>query len=471
VILEMGNREYEQARAAAANVVASLAADIARNIDSLDIALQAVEDGLKLPAVDRADPAVRNMIVFDRSANAPDIVSTLVLDREGTVTRESHLLQPRPGNFSDRDYFQFHRQNPAGGIYISTPWQTETGEHVIGVSRRLNDSKGDFNGVVIALLRISYFYNLLQAINLAPGDNLTVLRTQGTVLMRSPFDFSIIGRDVSGVPLFAELKKSPVGSFESVFPSDKVRRLTAYQMAGNSPLVVSAGRSVNDMYAAWRREALTIGLVFLALCAVNIGLVLFLAQSLKRRTAAEQQLAFVATTDSLTSLCNRRRFDEMLETEWRRAQRDQKHVSLLLIDVDNFKAYNDEFGHQAGDVLLAALARCIEKNALRAADVAARYGGEEFAVLLPGAGMRDAFDLAERIRASVLEMPAERRRDGANAASTVSIGVASMIPRADLEPSDLVKAADVALYEAKANGRNRSVAATVRLLTRDALAA
>jgi diguanylate cyclase (GGDEF)-like protein len=120
--------------------------------------------------------------------------------------------------------------------------------------------------------------------------------------------------------------------------------------------------------------------------------------------------------------------------------------------------------------MLAVLARCIENNALRPADVAARYGGEEFAVLLPGTASHDAFDLAERIRASVLDLPAERR-GRADTASTVSIGVASMIPHADLEPRDLVKAADVALYEAKAKGRNRSVAAPVRLLTRDALAA
>ncbi len=202
----------------------------------------------------------------------------------------------------------------------------------------------------------------------------------------------------------------------------------------------------------------------------NIGLVMFLARSLKRRAIADQELAVLATTDSLTGLCNRRRLDEIFDSEWRRTQRERKCIALLLIDADNFKAYNDQFGHQAGDAMLASIAHGIDSSTRRAADIAARYGGEEFAVLLPGTSMKDAFDLAEQIRASVLGLPAERH-GRPDSAPTVSIGVAAMIPRADLEPGDLLKAADNALYEAKTSGRNRSVKAAVRLVDQDTLAA
>ena len=462
VILDMSNRDYEQARDESQNLVATIAADIARNIDAVDQSLQAVENGLKLPAVSEASPALRNMILFDRAANAPDVVSTLVLDVNGNVKIESHLLTPRPDNYAQRDFFQFHREHPTGGIYVSAPWQAQ-GEQVIGISRRRDDAQGRFIGVIVTLFRVSYFYNLLQNVYVAPGDNISVFRLQGTLLMRFPYKFSNIGRDLSNVQLFTELKKSPSGSYELQFPTDNVRRLATYHKAGSSPLVVTAGRSVENIYVRWRREAWTLGSVIFALCTFNIGLVVFLAQSLKRRASAERELSVIAATDSLTGICNRRRFDEILETEWRRGQRERNDVALILIDADNFKNFNDQFGHQAGDALLASLAYCIDGHAQRPADVAARYGGEEFAVLLPGTSLKAAFELAERIRAGILALPS-KQFDWSDGAQTVSIGVAAMVPRAGLEPGDLVKAADRALYEAKAAGRNRSIAAPTRLL-------
>ncbi len=425
VILDTGNRDYELARGKSQNLVATIAADIARNIDAVDQSLQAVENGLKLPAVRQASPALRNMILFDRAANAPDVVATLVLDKNGNVQIESHLLTPRPDNYAQRDFFQFHRENRHGGIYVSAPWQTQ-GEHVIGISRRLDDADGHFIGVVVTLFRVSYFYNLLQTVHVAPGDNLSVFRQQGTLLMRFPYKFSNIGRDLANVQLFSELKNSPSGSYELQFTTDNVRRLATYQKAGNSPLVVTAGRSVENIYAGWRREAWSLGSVIFALCAFNIGLIVFLAQSLSRRATAEQKLSVLAATDSLTGICNRRRFDEILEIEWRRAQRERSEIALVLIDADNFKNFNDQFGHQAGDALLASLACCIDAHARRPVDVAARYGGEEFSVLLPGASIEAAFDLAERIRAGILALPT-KQFGWPDGAQTVSIGVASWL--------------------------------------------
>jgi diguanylate cyclase (GGDEF)-like protein len=195
----------------------------------------------------------------------------------------------------------------------------------------------------------------------------------------------------------------------------------------------------------------------LALCASNLALLAFLGYSLQRRAAAERNLAMMATTDSLTGLCNRRRFDEVLDTEWRRAQRSGDSIGLLMIDVDHFKKYNDKFGHQTGDEVLAAIAGCIAANTRRAAEVSARFGGEEFAILLPGASAQYALETAERIRTAVLALPAAA--DAPGVTPTVSIGVA--VVRPGTSPADLIKAADKALYEAKASGRNRTVQAPV----------
>ncbi len=121
-----------------------------------------------------------------------------------------------------------------------------------------------------------------------------------------------------------------------------------------------------------------------------------LGRELARRLAAEEALSVQARTDSLTGLPNRRHFDEVLEREWRRALRAGSWLGLLMIDVDHFKSYNDQFGHHVGDQTLAAIAQCIANTAQRATDFAARYGGEEFAVLLSGKEAQDAIRLAER---------------------------------------------------------------------------
>jgi diguanylate cyclase (GGDEF)-like protein len=459
VISGMADRDYADVRKSSENLVATLAVNIARNFEVLDLSLQAVQDALKLPDFDKIDPAIRNMILFDRSATAQDVGSILVFDRHGDIKIESRTLLPRKANFSHRDYFQHHKESGDTGTYISRPWVTNTGMHVVGISRRLNDADGNFNGVVVAILKISYFHNLLRTVHIGPDDNLLVTRTDGTLLMRMPFEIGMIGRSFPNGNIISRLKDSPEGSFEAESPSDGVRRQFAYQRAGAWPVAVGIGRSVADIYAPWKREAWSLGMLGFALCAINILLVAFLAYSLQRRAAAERDLAVMATTDGLTGLCNRRRFDEFLDIEWRRAKRSGDSVTLLLIDIDHFKKYNDQFGHQTGDSILAVIAGCIASSTRRAADVAARFGGEEFAILLPGATAQQAFAHAERIRETVQALPVWE--GGPDVTPTVSIGLASVSPSASLSLGDLVKSADKALYEAKAAGRNRSVQAPV----------
>ncbi|RAB11977.1 GGDEF domain-containing protein, partial [Burkholderia multivorans] len=153
-------------------------------------------------------------------------------------------------------------------------------------------------------------------------------------------------------------------------------------------------------------------------------------------------------------LNNRRSFGEVLDREWRRARRVRSVFSLLFVDVDRFKAYNDTYGHQAGDDALAAVARCIGENIRRPADVAARYGGEEFVVLLPDTAENGAAQIAERIRIAINELGLEHVGSEFGRV-TASIGLASWKPDQDVEPDAIIKAADEALYYAKATGRNK----------------
>jgi diguanylate cyclase (GGDEF)-like protein len=181
---------------------------------------------------------------------------------------------------------------------------------------------------------------------------------------------------------------------------------------------------------------------------------LFLGREIGRRAQAEEKLEELATTDALTGLRNRRKFDAVIDAEWRRAARHKTPLAVLMIDADHFKAYNDSFGHQAGDQVLVSIAICISDSVRRAGDCAARYGGEEFAVMLPGLPAMDALRVAEAIRLKV------EGSSGEQSASTVSIGVASLTPVPGMDWTGLVNAADKALYAAKANGRNQSVLAS-----------
>ncbi|WP_170162298.1 diguanylate cyclase [Caldimonas tepidiphila] len=187
--------------------------------------------------------------------------------------------------------------------------------------------------------------------------------------------------------------------------------------------------------------------------AVLLSFLHALAVLYRRVSTANLLLARLVNQDGLTGLANRRRFDEALENEWRRARRERRPLSLLMLDVDLFKRYNDRYGHLGGDECLKTVAEVIAHCVHRPADVAARYGGEEFAVILPGTPLAGAFELAHRIRER-LAAQALPHADAPLGRVTVSIGVASLVPTGQ-DAEQLVRLADAALYRAKAEGRDR----------------
>lgn len=171
----------------------------------------------------------------------------------------------------------------------------------------------------------------------------------------------------------------------------------------------------------------------------------------------QDKLASLAATDALTGLANRRAFDERLADEWARARRDGTQLSLLLIDVDHFKKFNDHYGHLAGDGCLRALGRILSATARRPADLAARYGGEEFAVLLPNTGPDGCAEVGEGIRQALHDLAMLHAQNPPSRLVTASVGAATSLPSQASDSSTLVAAADRALYAAKDSGRDRLV--------------
>lgn len=195
--------------------------------------------------------------------------------------------------------------------------------------------------------------------------------------------------------------------------------------------------------------------------ALVIGIVV-LGREVRNKTRLRKhrdQLAKLSTTDALTGIANRRHFDEFFELAWHQTARSNLPLSLIIIDVDHFKLYNDEYGHAMGDDCLAAIAGAMDKVMVRTTDLAARIGGEEFACVLPDTDKDGAFTVADSIRKTIAALNIEHSKSTTASHVTVSIGAITCVPARHGDPAHLFKTADSLLYKAKEQGRNRVVAA------------
>ncbi|MBR1122843.1 GGDEF domain-containing protein [Bradyrhizobium lablabi] len=457
VMLDMRRSEEELARQTLENLAAGIEADISRNLELYDLSLRAVASNLVMPEIEHVSKEIRHLILFDHAASARHFGAIQVFDADGKLTIDASTLDPLPESRSDEEYFAVHRTNPDIGLFVSKP-MLHRGAFSIVLSRRISDAHGGFVGVVAGAIRFSYFHELFERLNLAPDDTITVLRRDRTIIMRKPFDLDVIGKNLATVRSWSADNLKAGGSYAGKGPVDAIPRLYV-RRSGDGPLFVVVGKPTEAILRMWRREAIRIGAIMLGLISFVLATTFFLAREISRRASAEDKLEELATTDSLTGLKNRRKFDAEIDTEWRRAARQNTPLALLMIDADHFKAYNDTYGHQAGDQVLVGIAICITDTVRRAGDCAARYGGEEFSVLLPGCAAADALRVAETIRLKVMQWS-----EGPTV-NTVSIGIASLTPAPSMDWSLLLEAADKALYAAKAGGRNRSVVAELPALS------
>lgn len=440
----------------AKNVATLVENDVARNIELFDLSLQSVLDGIKDPEVMSLPPRLRQLALFDRSATAPGLGALVVLDKEGSIILDSLGAKVRPGNFADREYFKIHKNvSQDVGLYMSRPFQARLQGNAwsISISRRVTNPDGSFGGVVSGVLKLDYFKDQFADVVLGARGIITLFRDDGILLIRSVGDNGLIGEDLRTAPLFKHLQNNPSGSFQSISSIDGIPRLYAYQRVSHLPLVVQVSLSEADVLAPWWSKVKILAVVFALMATSILILVSVFISELRRRERAEHAAAALARKDGLTQLVNRLGFEEAIEREWKRGARDGKPLSLILIDIDHFKRFNDTYGHPEGDRVLAIISKVVDEAAQRPGDVAARYGGEELVVILPDTDERGAAQIAHTIRRKIaaLQIPHESSE---HQVVTISLGVTTMIPSIKLVAAQLVENADIALYSAKAQGRN-----------------
>jgi diguanylate cyclase (GGDEF)-like protein len=217
-------------------------------------------------------------------------------------------------------------------------------------------------------------------------------------------------------------------------------------------------RQSRGAFSAHRLDAVNLIAGQLAVSLDNAMLYASLERKVAERTEAlaqaNRRLEMLAITDALTGLANRRHFNEVLEAEWQRALRTGGSIGLAMIDVDQFKLYNDHYGHLGGDACLKRVAAVLKDGQRVAADLAARYGGEEFALVLPNTDLAGTQVVAERVRRAVAGLQ-EPHAKAPHGIVTVSVGIAAFVPSESTSIAHWIEVADAALYEAKRQGRNQ----------------
>ncbi|MDN3219379.1 sensor domain-containing diguanylate cyclase [Pseudomonas nunensis] len=458
LIRERANAELSAARAAS-NIVQLIDADVLRNVELYDLSLLGLIAAYQREDLKSVSPAIRHLAYFDRATAAPYKGNILLLDNKGDVIADSASVEPRQGNYADREYFQSHVNNPDPGMFISPPFRARSPDldWRISFSRRVSGSKGEFLGVAEAAMRLSYFDQLFNGLSIGRDSTVNLISKNGILLAQQPcLAEELIGKDFSNRPNFQRIVKEGNGSFTSISDRYRDERLYTFSKVGNLPLIVIVALSSDEVFAAWKRTAVVVSSATLALCVSLLWLTWSLRRELRRRHTAEHELTQLAATDALTGLANRRMLDQALRHEWFRAQRSGMPLSVLMIDADHFKAFNDRHGHQAGDEALRSLAKVISAHVRRPADLAARYGGEEFSVILAETDGAGARQIAETIRVAVEQLPLVA---GAALPMTVSIGISTWTTASEISLEQLLFVADKALYQAKEGGRNRVVAA------------
>jgi diguanylate cyclase (GGDEF)-like protein len=434
----------------------------------------------------------------------------MIASRDGLV--QCSTLNMQVGlDLSDREYFR-KAQETRGFVFSDYLFGKSNGRPMMMAAYPVAAINPEEDAVVVAGINIDWLSKIMTNLGGRPGISSVLVDSAGVVIAAPADQTSMIGRPLDAVPLMAAVAEkalssdAPSGSLSFTASDGSNRALSFSRISGTqSRLIVSIDEA--KVTAAINREIRTaylqLGFVclfvllgalvgaerliinpievmtgmarrfgegdwsarversklpseFMPLARAFNAMAAQLSQRERELVATNDRLTVMASIDMLSGLANRRGFQSRLDFEWMKAQQYVSELSLLMIDVDHFKLYNDTYGHPEGDACLTRLGETLSGIAADTMGFAGRYGGEEFCLLLPNTSALKALEIGELVRAAVqgLGIP---HATSSHQTVTVSVGVAATLPNDTQRPGDLIEAADAALYAAKHRGRNTVV--------------
>lgn len=458
----------------ARNLSVSLARQAEDAFLQVDITLTDAVRQLRLNGADYAATPAFARQIKEQHGKLPQLHGLFIYDSRGNWIATSGNYIPAKASNADRKYFIWHRTHTDTGVHISQVIRSRsTGDLVIPVSMRLNDQAGNFAGVALATVKVDYFRQFYGHFSLGEKDVLGLILADTSVMYVRPLPDSFINRSLSASPLFrTALRQSDSGSATWRSALDGIERIYGYARLDQYPLIVAAGYDRDRVKAEWLEANLTVavfnliqlvvimvmGMFMLRQVGASVRNQLELTQVRDELTTINHTLQSLALLDGLTGLANRRQFDALLEQGLQRSHKTGEPLSLIMIDIDFFKRYNDTYGHVAGDICLKKVGGLLKGTTHRSADLVARYGGEEFAIILPFSSEPDARKVAERAVRTIAESGiVHEATELTPEVVTISAGYCTLISTGQAgEAQRLRERADKALYEAKRSGRNRA---------------
>ncbi|WP_326537888.1 GGDEF domain-containing protein [Pseudorhodoferax sp.] len=467
LVVEARAHAIAQAHLANTNLARAMIERVEGSVSEADHILDSLVD--ELERADLSPPVLERLqpILVNHVARTEQLKGLFVYDAHGAWIATSEPRWDASWNNADRSYFIHHRASRSASTLVSQPIVSRSsGEWIVPVSRRLNDAEGNFAGVALATLSVRHLRSLLERFDV--GEGAILLTSSGRMVARNPFLESDIGKPLPPSVVSRLLDTQRSGTADARSPIDGVERLFSFEHARNYPLQITVAAGKNQVLQNWRTISVlqTVWVVFLCLLLERAGS--YTSRTIAQRLQAENglreasdaltrangRLAKLAQFDDLTRLPNRRYFDQRLGRVFRQAQRERSPLAIAMVDVDEFKKYNDHYGHVEGDECLRRVAAALRASVKRPEDVVARYGGEEMVLLLPHTDALGATLVAEAARVAVAGMDIPHAAVVAGKV-TISVGVAAWVPGQQDTEQALLKAADAALYEAKHEGRNR----------------
>jgi len=440
----------------ARRLAGSLQQEVSRDIDLIDLSIQAVADAAGQPAVMRLPTVLRDQLFFSRAGAARYVQKVSLIDEHGAVISES--LSTSDAGPSQRHYVDAQRVLVApqsrdnSRLMFGNPYRALDGlTRLIDFSRDVWTPSGAFAGTVVATVNLTNFSNIFFSLN-APAHTRVTLKTMSSEELMRNDDFD--GRDTA-LPASSFVTRMTNAIMQSIgkHGDDDV---TVDSAVPGMPMLVSVVLSGPVLFAAWHDRVTQVTEYCLLISLLFVLMAASLAYALHRRAQSELALGRLASLDALTGLPNRRALDRTFQQAFEHAKRSRTPLSILFLDVDDFKNFNDRYGHVAGDQALQAVAAAIRTALSRNSHFVARYGGEEFVVIFPETGGPLAVSLAERVRLSVRSLRLEHAAAPAQIV-TASIGVASFDTFTDTASAVLLARADNALYAAKRAGKDAVV--------------